>query len=382
MWVVLGITIDKNLVNVFVLIYAIQFLALVCTEFFAVGANTYASIENDKDAVYTSMVVGFIFGFLFFGALALRIDHYLTFMNADIDTYHWFGMYAVFHQFLAFSLMLVLYKLYFEGRNKEANKYSLIFNVLLFVVTVGLSFIFKDQKIIVFSSLIILTIYILYLLGKEIKRFHFSFPWKKFLRYNCVEIVTNIIFFLIYFFGISNTTTYGVSFLATISFVTLVCDAQWDMTSSIVTAAKIDLANHQFNYKTSIKNALKYTYLLMTSSILFALVMYPFYKPNLFLLLFFGGYELCNFIGYPFYYLRICYLQIEGNPVVATIHKTMAYLLRLGCSFLPTAFCTFIGQVVSFLYQLFVFIGLFKQQFKVEEDGTVIPKKKFVESTS
>lgn len=375
MWMILGMTIDKSLVNVFMLIYAIQFLALLCTEFFAVGANMYASREKDLDAVYTSIVLGFIFGLFLFGGIAFRIDDYLRFMNTEVDTYHWFGMYAVLHQFLAFLLMLVLHKLYFEGRNKEANKYSLIFNSLMFIITVGLSLIVKNQVIIVWISLSVLIIYILYLLSKEIKPFHFSFPWKKFLRYNSVEIIQNVIFFFIYLFGISNTTTYGEEFLITISFVTLVCDAQWDMTSAIITAAKIDLSNHTFNYKTSIKNALKYTYLLMASSIVFALIMYSFYQPNLLLVLLFGSYELCNFIGYPFYYLRICYLQVEGNPVVATIHKTVAYLLRLGCSFLPTAFCTLIGQAISFLYQWCVFMGLFKQKFRIEEDGTVLPKR-------
>lgn len=376
MWMILGITVNKELVNVFVLIYAVQFLSLVCTEFFAVGANTYANIEHDPDAVYTAMIVGSIFGFLLFGSIALRIDDYLRFMNADVGIYHWFGMYAVIHQFLSFCLMLILYKLYFEKRNKEANKYSTIFNVLMFTMTIGLSLILKNQARIVFVSLSILIIYIVYLFCKEIKHFHFSFPWKKFLRYNSVEIVQNFIFFFIYLFGISNTTTYEKDILTVISFVTLVCDAQWDMTSAIITAAKIDLSNHAFNYKISIKNAVRYTYLLMISSILFAFIMYPFYQPNLLLLLMFGSYELCNFIGYPFYYLRICYLQIEGNPVVTTIHKTVAYLLRLGCSFLPTAFCTLIGQATSFLYQLCVFMGLFKQKFKIEEDGTVSPKNK------
>ena len=58
-------------------------------------------------------------------------------------------------------------KLYYEEKNKLANKYSLIFNLLNFVLLIGTSLITKNQIIIIETTLIPLLLFTIYIYKKE-----------------------------------------------------------------------------------------------------------------------------------------------------------------------------------------------------------------------
>ena len=62
--------------------------------------------------------------------------------------------------------------------------------------------------------------------------------------------------------------------------------------------------------------------------------------------------EVINFILYPLYNIKMCYIQIEKSALKTTINKQIADTIRFILSFNPTPFCTVIGQLASMTYQL------------------------------
>ncbi len=50
-WFLLGIIIDKNLINIFTLTYPIQFIYCILKSIFSTGANISKERDNNKNAV-------------------------------------------------------------------------------------------------------------------------------------------------------------------------------------------------------------------------------------------------------------------------------------------------------------------------------------------
>ena len=131
-WFLLGILVDKNLINIFSLIYPTQFIITAIQSVFGTGANISAIKDKNKNSIFSGVVLGAGTGLIILGSIAINIDKYISFMNMDIDTYKIFGVYAVIQMFFQLLLKLSLCKLYFEKENKRANKYSLLFNLINF----------------------------------------------------------------------------------------------------------------------------------------------------------------------------------------------------------------------------------------------------------
>lgn len=245
------------------------------------------------------------------GSIAINIDKYILFMNMDIDTYKIFGVYAFIQMFFQLLLKLSLCKLYFEKENKRANKYSLVFNLINFL------------------SLIIMSI-----ITKEPIKF------------------AEISMFIIYLFGFKNSFDFGEKYILAISFGTLITDTQWDISDAIKTVAQIDIAKKEFSYKAHMKNSRKLVWLLIISSIIMWILLYPFYKVDIIATLIIVGIELICMYLYPVYITKLTFVQMEYSAMKATISKQIANTLRIFCSFIASPFCTSIGLVVSVIYQL------------------------------
>ena len=123
-WFLLGILIDKNFINIFSLVYPMQYIISSINSIFGTGANISAIRDKNKESTFSGLVLGTILGALILGGIALNIDKYITFMNMDVQTYKTFAIYAVIQMFLQLLLNLSLCKLYYENNNKRANKYS------------------------------------------------------------------------------------------------------------------------------------------------------------------------------------------------------------------------------------------------------------------
>lgn len=367
-WFLLGIILGGNLINIFSLTYPIQFIMNTFKSIFSTGANISAYKDDNKNVVNSGILLGIGLGALIFGIIAFNIDKYITFMNMDIDTYKIFGIYSIVQIYLQLVLQLILTKLYYQEENKKANKIAITFNLINFITLIGAAIITKNEYLTCIISIFTLLIYTIIIVIKNIEKFKFSINLAKCIKYDSVELFTSINFFIIYLFGLSNAFEFGEKYVLAITFSTLVTDMQWDITHAIGTVAKIDLSKRKFNYKEHLKNAYKLIFMLVVSIIIMSLTMYNGYNTDLLITSIFILGEIFCFIMYPLYIIKTCYLQLEYSAVKTTIYKQIANILRTIMSFIPTPYCTLIGQLVSMLYQL-IYTKVLVRGTKIYEIG-------------
>ena len=371
-WFALGLLIDQNLTNVFTLTYPFQFIYSLLNSIFGIGPNIYKEKNHDNNVVMSGIIVGIVVGFLVFGIIALHIDSYITFMNMDIDVYHNFSLYSVILLYIHLIFTLILQKLYYEDKNRLANRYTLTLNLLNFIVLVISSLLFKNQFYIILTTLVSVLLYVIFVFIRESDKFRFQFHLLKFIKYDSVDICDSLFFFIIYFFGISNATSYGSEYIAALNFVTLITDTQWDVFNAIATVAKIDISRSCFHYQEHRNNAYRLLGILMISILMIFGIMYPFYHLNIMLVFIYLAFEVINFAIYPLYRIKTCFLQLEYSSFVTTTNKFITSVLRTLLSFLKTPFCTGIGQLVSSIYQLVTIHFFFYKNYRVDEQGNVI----------
>jgi hypothetical protein len=58
---------------------------------------------------------------------------------------------------------------------------------------------------------------------------------------------------------------------------------------------------------------------------------------------------------------------VNFSPKITTFNQGIEKVIRIVSSFLPTPFCTYIGQFFSMLYQIFVFNVLYKSKYYVDD---------------
>ena len=375
-WFLLGIIVDKNLINIFTLTYPIQFIYCIIKSVFSTGANICKEKDKNKDAVMSGILIGTIVSFVIFAMLLINIDNYISFMNMDIKTYKIFTIYSVLQLFICLEFIMILNKLYYEEKNTLANKYSLIFNLLNFILLIGTSLITKNQFIIITTTLIPLALFTLYIYIKNSNKFKLQLNVLKCIQYDSVELLNNIAFFLIFLFGLSNALEYGEQFAIALTFITLITDTQWDTADAIVTAATIDISKNEFNYKYHRNNAYKLLGILFVTSLIMFVCLYSFYDLDFKITMIYFGFEIVNFIIYPIYRITTCYLQLEWSSFKTTSNEICASILRMIMSLLKTPFCTGMGEVTSSIYQFLTVNLFFLLNYKVEDDGTITKRKK------
>ena len=376
-WFVLGLLIDKNLINIFTLTYPFQFITLLLKSIFGIGPNIYKEKRKEKNcnSIMSGIVLGIITGFFIFTFLAINIDKYIEFMNMDINTYHTFGLYSIASLYIQLIFSLILEKLYYEDKNTLANIYTISFHSLNFIVLVISSLLFTNQNYIVLTTLTPIIIYVIIMLFKECNKFKFNINLLSWMRYDSVDICNNILFFIIFIFGLSNATSFGIEYMAALNFVALITDTQWDAYDSITTVAKIDISKGNFNYIEHRNNAFKLLIILMVTTLIMFIIMFPFYQLNLSLVLIYFLFELVNFIIYPVYRIKTCFLQLEYSTFKTTANKFIASSFRTIISFLKTPFCTGIGQCSSSLYQFITLNIIFKKNYKIDKNGFIVSVK-------
>ena len=225
-WFCLSLIIDKNLINIFTLTYPIQFIWYILKSIFSTGANISKEKDKNNNAVMSGILLGSIIAFLIFGFIVINIEQYISFMNMDIAIYKTFAIYSVIQLFIQLVFAFVLEKLYYEEKNDIANKYSLGFNLLNFIVLIGSSLLFKNQIIIITITLISILIYTIYVAIKSFDKFKFKFDILKCIKYDSVELFNNIAFFFIFLFGLSNAMEFGEQYTLALTFVALITEAR------------------------------------------------------------------------------------------------------------------------------------------------------------
>lgn len=351
-WFLLGILVDKNLINVFSLIYPMQFIISAIQSVFGTGANISAIKDKEESSIFSGVILGSIIGAILLGCIAINIDKYIVFMNMDIDTYKIFGIYAVIQMFFQLLLNLSLCKLYFNDENKRANKYSFLFNLINFLSLIIMSLVTKVQIEIVSVSVICISIFVTIMMFRILKRTKFRINIINCIKYDSVYLFAEISMFVIYLFGLKNSFNFGEKYILATSFATLITDTQWDIAYAIKTVTQIDITKKEFSYKEHMKNSRKLVYLLIVSSIIMGIILYPSYRVDITATLIIVSIELISLYMYPIYLTKLTYIQLEHSAIKATVSKQIANALRIICSFIVSPFCTSIGLAVSVIYQL------------------------------
>ncbi len=374
-WFLLGIIVDKNLINIFTLTYPLQFIYYIIKSIFSTGANISKEKDKNKDAVMSGLILGTIVSIIIFTVILLNVDNYISFMNMDISTYKNFTIYSILQLFICLEFAMMQDKLYYEEKNKLANKHSLVFNLLNFILLIGTALITKNQVIIISTTLIPLAIYTLYIYIKNGNKFKFNINVLKCIKYDSVELFNNIAFFLIFLFGLSNALEYGETYATALTFIALITDTQWDTFDAIKEAATIDISKRKFNYIEHRNNAYKLLGILFGTSLIMFVLLYGFYDLDFKITMIYFSFEIVNFLIYPIYRIKTCYLQLEYSAFKITSNKIIASILRMFMSLLKTPFCTGIGQVCSSIYQFITVSIMFGHSFKIDKTGCVIKKK-------
>lgn len=373
-WFLLGIIVDKNLINIFTLTYPLQFIYYIIKSIFSTGANISKEKDKNNDAVMSGLLLGTIVSIVIFTFILLNVDIYINFMNMEISIYKTFTIYSILQLFICLEFAMLQDKLYYEEKNKLANKYSLIFNMMNFILLIGTSLITKNQTIIIVSTLIPLLIFTLYTYLKNSNKFKFKINILKCIKYDSVELFNNIAFFLIFLFGLSNALEYGSVYATALTFVALITDTQWDTADAIVVASNVDISKNKFNYKEHRNNAYKLIGILFGTCLLMFSILYWFYDLDFKITMIYFSFEIINFIVYPIYRIKTCYLQLEYSALKTTSNKIVASTLRFFMSLLKTPFCTGIGQVCSSIYQFVSVSLIFNNNYKIDKSGVIIKK--------
>ena len=370
-WFLLGILVDKNLINIFTLTYPLQFLYYIIKSIFSTGANISKEKDKNNNATMSGLLLGTIVSTIVFTIILLNVDNYINFMNMDVEFYKNFTIYSILQLYICLEFAMMQDKLYYEENNKLANKNSIIFNSLNFILLIGTSLIIKNQIVIITITLIPLLLFTIYVYIKNSNKFKFDINVLKCIKYDSVELFNNVAFFLIFLFGLSNALEYGEVYATALTFISLITDTQWDTADAIVVASNIDISKNKFNYKEHMSNSYKLLSILFGTSLLMFVILYNFYDLNFKITLIYFSFEIVNFLIYPIYRIKTCYLQLEYSAFITTSNKIIASIVRMFMSLLRTPFCTGIGQVCSSIYQFITVSVLFNHNYKVNKDGFI-----------
>lgn len=372
-WFTLAYIVDSRLINVFTLIYPLQFIFYALTSVFATGANIQSELEEDKNATMSGMVLGIVFGFIIYGTVVLNIDSYISFMNMDVEFYRTFSIYAIVQLYIQVIFYFVITKLYYESEDKKANNYSIIFNLINYIVLVSMVLLTKNMIVSTMITLLFISIYVLYIFSNNTEKFKFK-PSFRFVKYNSAELFNNIGYTLIFLFGFRVAFEYGPEFIEALAFAALITDTQWDIATSITTLAKIDIAENNFNYRESIHNAYLLIMILFASIFFMFILLFNNYNISLPIVIAYLSFDITSFLLYPIYEIKSAYLQLKSSALVNTSNKVISKVVRFILSLLATPFCTGIGQIGSAIYQYFTYNIIFTKHFKIKRNGTVVER--------
>ena len=363
MWIILGFTITKEISNVFSLTYPLQFFYMIFISLFAVGPNITSKKSNNQNVVYSNMIFGVIFVGLLTLILVFNANTYIRIMSMNVEIYHNFCIYSMIWMYLSFIMQLVMQKLYYDNKNNESNKLNIIFNLSNFILIIILTSFFNDLIGIIITLVIDFIISIIFFI-KYYKKTEFCLHIKENIKYTSFNILRNFGMFLIYGIGFGNSFSYGERYATAINFESLTTDTQWDMLYSVDTVSKIDLAENNFNYKESLKNAYRLLLILITTTLIMNVTLYWYFKPDLKILLIILFIQIGDMLIDPLKTLRWSYIQINDNNKKHNVFYVLSRVIRLLCSFIPSAFCTYIGQVFSAIY-LYVYSLIACRKIKV-----------------
>lgn len=373
-WFTIGLLVDSRLINIFSITYPLQFIYTMLRAIFADGANISAVKDKNESATYYGMVLGSIIGLVVFGYILLIVDSYIEFMHMDIEVYRLFTCFSIIKQYLYLLFSFVLSKLYFDGKDRRANRYCIFYSILNYITIVLALILFKNSLIAITISLVIMLIAILYYLKKTFKIMPFVGSVRKFIRYEATTVFGDLFKFITFLFGITTTASYGEQYSTALTFILMISDTQWDALCAVSTVAKIDISHKVFNFYNHFKEAYELTGILIVSSLLMGVIMFNLYDIDFKITVSFWILEMINFTFSTANKIYTCYLQLEYSPTITTGNTLVAKVLRMIFSTVNTPYCTQVSHSISEGFMLVTQKGLFDKNFKVESTGKVTQK--------
>jgi hypothetical protein len=125
------------------------------------------------------------------------------------------------------------------------------------------------------------------------------------IKYDSVYLFAEISMFIIYLFGFKNSFNFGEKYILATSFATLITDTQWDISNAIKTVAQIDIAKRLFSYKEHMKNSRNLIYLLIISTFIMGLLLYPSYKVDITAKLLIVGIDIFIYVSNVYYKINL-----------------------------------------------------------------------------
>ena len=80
------------------------------------------------------------------------------------------------------------------------------------------------------------------------------------------------------------------------------------------------------------------------------LTLYWYFKPHIKTLLIILFVQIIDMLFDPMKTMKLNYLQINDNSSKHNIAYIVSRIGRFLCSFIPSAFCTYIGEIFSMIY--------------------------------
>ncbi|MBR2998696.1 hypothetical protein IKF34_02960 [Candidatus Saccharibacteria bacterium] len=371
MWIVLGIVVRSEVASVFSLTYPIQFVWLILVNLFAVGPNITARKLKDRNVVMTNLIMGIVVGGVLTIFLCVNVDAYIIMMNLDPVAYHDFVFYGMVWLYISFIAQIISQKLYYVGKNNSSNIMNLFLNGVNFLMIVGFNLMMSEWNAITLTLVFDAAIIIAFLL-KNFEKRKFSLRFLQNIKNTSFNILDYLGLLLAYGFGFMNSFSYGEIFVVAITFDTLTTDAQWDvLIHSVGTTAEIDISKGRFVYRKSLKNAYKLLAILIGSVLVMDALLYSYYRPELWVFLVILAIGVITMILEPLVEYRWKYLQIENNKIEHNVVVFGVRVIRVLISFLPTAFCTYIGQTFEVASEL-IYTSIKCRKFKVFQRGKTL----------
>ncbi len=370
--IVLTVLVDDNILSIFTLTYPIQLLPSILKTVFATGPNILKEKHGRDDDVFSALTVGIIITVLIFFILLLNIDNYINFMNGNYIDKKELVSFFIIEIFFQTILGYILTIFYYKSDNELANKVSLSFNLINLIVIILAALIFDNNILIILTTTILMSVYLIILLFKVYKKFIFKFNILEWIKYDLVSLVDDSLLLVGYLFSLSSAMIYGEQYSAALAFSSLITDIQWDISYSISTVAKINISKKKFNYKEHLKNSYKLIAILILSIFVMFIIAYPIYKPDLLITFSYLIFHIIDFIIYPVYRTKTCYLQLEYSIIKTNINNLINKVIRVLLSLLVTPYATVIAQLCSSLYQYFSMNILFLKHYKINNKGNVI----------
>lgn len=201
-WICLSFVLgDNRISNVFSLTYAIQFVYSVFVAIFGSGANIRKEKEKDNNATQNGMFWGTIFATIIFAIPLVFVDQFIVFFGQEVEFYKPYVIFAIALLYVQTLLAFVIQKLYFEDKEKLANIHLFSFNILQFVLLIGLSALLHNKKLALIITLLSVFIYVIVLFIWKFEKFKIDFKFYKNIKYESSTIITALFFLIIYLFG-------------------------------------------------------------------------------------------------------------------------------------------------------------------------------------